>query len=149
MPALWRAAFGLGLLVAVAAALVADVVAEHRPEYEVFLGRQLVERAVYEVLYGLYALALAEEEVYAVLAGGLYEERDALAGEPLYGERLVLAVHRVEHHLPYALLQFVDMIEEHFQFHGVYRRRFHNLLVCIASAGICRPSMVFVSFIKR
>ena len=68
----------------------------------------------------MYAFRLAEEQIYFALVDGLNEVSYVLTLEACGGKGLIFAVDRIEHHLAYAFLEFIDVIEEDFQVAGMY-----------------------------
>ena len=94
----------------VAFALGAEVVAQDGAQDEVLLRRQPVQRAGNDAPYGLQALPAAEEQVDLLPPGPLDEVVYTLVPQPDHGILLIAAVHGVQHHFPYAFLQFIDVV---------------------------------------
>ena len=105
-------AFTLTFTFTVSLALCADVVAEHRTEDEVFLGRQLVKRTGDEQTDGIETLAAAKVDVDVLPAGRLHHIVDRLAAQALGGIRLETAVAREEYHPAHTFLIFVDVVHQ-------------------------------------
>ena len=96
-------------------ALRADVVSQHRPEDEILLGRKLAKWFRDYHADSVQALALAKEEVQAVVAHGLDDVFDVLALQSRPGESLILLVESEEHHPAHTFLILIDMIHQYFQ----------------------------------
>lgn len=66
---------------------------------------------------------LPKKEVQPFVAHGLYKVVDVLSLKSRNGIMLILLVESEEHHLPYALLELIDMVHEHLHIDG------HNLFL--------------------
>lgn len=104
---------------AIPLALGTDVIPQHRAEDEVFFRRQLIQWARHHTTDGVDALRLAEKEVDFLSVNGLDEVIYVLLLQPGDGKSLVLAVHRIEHHLAHTFLKLIDVVQEDFQFGGL------------------------------
>lgn len=81
------------LAFAVTAALLGDIVAEHCPEHEVFLGCKFLKRFVYESFYCIEAGAPAEIQIYFAGGYGLCQVFDSQPVEPVAHKRRIRAAH--------------------------------------------------------
>lgn len=115
---------GTALALAIPFTLCADVIAEHRPEYEVFFRCQLAERLVYHQSYSVETFALAEKEVETIVAHGLDDVVYVLVLESCYGERLIPLVEGEKHHAAHPLLVLIDVVHQDLH---IYRHRFFLL----------------------
>ena len=109
------------LAFAVTLALCADVIAEHRAEYEVLLWRKHIERTGQHEPHRVETLALSEKEVHAVVAYGLQYITDVLPPQTGRGIVLVLLVEREQHHTANTFFVLVDVVHQHFH---VWRQNF-------------------------
>ena len=102
------------LALAIALALCADVIAEHCSENEVLLRRELTQWARDHLSDGCHTLPFAKEKVYPPVAHGLDDVVDTLPFQPVDCIVAILLIESVEYHLPYSLLELIDVVHEYF-----------------------------------
>ena len=102
------------LALAEALALGTKVVTQHRAEYEILLGRQLVERTRHDEADGVETLLTAEIEIEVVLARRLQHILDVLALQTLCGILFIFLRTGEKNHLANTFLVFVDVVHQHF-----------------------------------
>lgn len=102
------------LALAEALALGTKVVTQHRAEYEVLLGRQLIERTRHDEADGVETLLTAEIEIEVVLARRLQHILDMLALQALRGILFIFLRTGEQNHLANTFLVFVDVVHQHF-----------------------------------
>ena len=118
----------------------AKVVAQHRAKDEILLRCQLVQRTGDDESDSLQALAASEVHVEVFLTGRLKHVRDALTLQSLYGLITISFIAGEQHHLAHALLQFVDVVHQYFNF----RRnscRSHRHIACYFLGAKLRRNM--------
>ena len=102
------------LALAEALALGTEVVTQHRAEYEVLLGRQLIERTRHDEADSVETFLTAEIEIEVVLARRLQHILDVLALQTLCGILFIFLRTGEQNHLANTFLVFVDVVHQHF-----------------------------------
>ena len=102
------------LALAEALTLGTKVVTQHRAEYEVLLGRQLIERTRHDEADGVETFLTAEIEIEVVLARRLQHILDVLALQTLCGILFIFLRTGEQNHLANTFLVFVDVVHQHF-----------------------------------
>ena len=114
--------------VAIPSALHTDVISQHRSQNKILFRCQPVQRTVDQQANGIDAFVTTEKQVDAFVVNRLHDKLNVLFFQTLDCKSLVLFVGCIQHHAAYSFLEFVNVVQKHFD---VGRIQFHNQLMCI------------------